>query len=138
VEALNGLRKVAAKMVGQAQAVPGGGFARGIVELPQVKGTRACQEAAAVPGVGGGALRDPRDMVRARLPEAQCAPCGASLYPRCSREELGRRFLGRLTYLEVKTEGNKSMSGKRWSSGGVQGGVPRGPCDMAKAELLEV
>jgi hypothetical protein len=30
------------------------------------------------------------------------------------------------------------MSGKRWSSGGVQGEVPRGPCDMAKAELLEV
>jgi hypothetical protein len=85
-----------------------------------------------------GVLWDPRNMVRAELPEVQCAPCGASLYPRCSREELGRRFLGRLTYLEAKAEGNRSMSGKRWSSGSVQDDVPRGPCDMAKAELLEV
>jgi hypothetical protein len=77
-------------------------------------------------------------MAKAGLLEVQCAPCGASLYPWRSREELGRRFLGRLTYLEAKAEGNKSMSGKRWSSGGVQGEVPRGPCDMAKAELLEV
>ena len=90
------------------------------------------------PDVRGGALRDPRNMVRAGLPEAKCAPCGASLYPRCSREELGRRFLGRLTYLEAKAEGDRSMSGKRWLSGGVQDKVPRGPCDMAKAELLEV
>jgi len=26
------------------------------------------------------------------------APCGASPYPRCSREELGRRFLDLMTY----------------------------------------
>lgn len=29
------------------------------------------------------------------------------------------------------------MSGKRWPSEGVRGGVPRDPCDMAKAGLLE-
>lgn len=35
------------------------------------------------------------------------APC---LYPRLSREELGRRFLGRMTYLDPKGEGDNSMS----------------------------
>jgi hypothetical protein len=46
-------------------------------------------------------------------------------------------FLGRLAYLDGKPEGDKSMPGKRWPSGGVQGGVLRGPRDMAKAGLLE-
>jgi hypothetical protein len=32
------------------------------------------------------------------------------LYPRLSREELGRRFLGPMTYLDSKGEGDKSMS----------------------------
>ena len=32
----------------------------------------------------------------------RCAPCGASLYPRCNREELEGRFLGRLAYLDGK------------------------------------
>jgi hypothetical protein len=59
------------------------------------------------------------------------------LYPHRRWEELGRRFLGRLTDLEVKAEGDKSMSGKRWPSGGVQGGVPQGPRDMARAGLPE-
>ena len=45
---------------------------------------------------------------------------------------------GHLAHLEAKAEGDRSMSGKRWLSGGVQDKVPRGPCDMAKAELLEV
>ena len=62
---------------------------------------------------GSDVLRGPRDMAKAELPEPQCAPCGASLYPRCSREELGRRFLGRLTYLDPKGEGDNSMLGKR-------------------------
>jgi len=70
-------------------------------------------------------------------PHARCAPCGASLYPHRRWEGLGRRFLGRLTDLEVKAEGDKSMSGKRWPSGGVQGGVPQDPRDMARAELPE-
>ena len=47
-------------------------------------------------------------------------------------------FLGRLAYLDGKPEGDKSMPGKRWPSGGVQGGVPQDPRDMAKAGLLEV
>ncbi|WP_240798020.1 transposase, partial [Streptomyces sp. F001] len=54
---------------------------------------------------------------------AFCAPCGASLYPRLNREKLGGMFLGRLTYLEAKAEGDNSMSGKRWPSGGIQGGA---------------
>ena len=59
------------------------------------------------------------------------------MYPRRSREELEGRFLGRLVCLNAKARGDKSTSGKWWSSGGVQGGVPRGPRDMAKAGLLE-
>jgi hypothetical protein len=46
-------------------------------------------------------------------------------------------FLGFLTYLDGKPEGDKGMPGKRWPSGGVQGGVPRGPREMAKAGLPE-
>ncbi|WP_345035163.1 transposase [Streptomyces sannanensis] len=68
---------------------------------------------------------------------AFCAPCGASLYSRLTREELGGMFLGRLIYLEAKAEGDNSMSGKRWPSGGIQGGAPQDPRDMAKAGLLE-
>jgi len=59
------------------------------------------------------------------------------LYPRRSWEELGGMFLGRLAYPDGKPEGDKSMPGKRWPSGGVQGGVPQDPHDMAKAGLLE-
>ncbi len=32
------------------------------------------------------------------------------LYPRFNREELGRRFLGPMTHLDPKGEGDKSMS----------------------------
>ncbi|SCG07400.1 hypothetical protein GA0115260_108611 [Streptomyces sp. MnatMP-M27] len=32
------------------------------------------------------------------------------LYPRLSREELGRGFLGRMTHLDPKGEGDNSMS----------------------------
>jgi hypothetical protein len=46
-------------------------------------------------------------------------------------------FLGRLAYLDGKPEGDKSMPRKRWPPGGVQGGVPQDPRDMAKAGLLE-
>src|SRR6476660_3005075 len=46
-------------------------------------------------------------------------------------------FLGHLAYLDGKPEGDNSMPGKRWPSGGVQGGVPQDPRDMAKAGLLE-
>ena len=40
---------------------------------------------------------------------AQCAPRGALLYPRRSREGLGGRFLGRLADLDPKGEGDRSM-----------------------------
>ncbi|MGQ5656106.1 IS5 family transposase [Streptomyces sp. EKR5.2] len=39
-----------------------------------------------------------------------CATRRSVLYPRLSREELGRRFLGPMTYLDSKGEGDKSMS----------------------------
>ena len=48
-----------------------------------------------------------------------------------------RRLVGHPAYLEPKGEGDHSMPGKRCPSGGVRGGVARGPCDMAKAGLLE-
>ena len=46
-------------------------------------------------------------------------------------------FLGHLAYLAGKPGGDKSMPGKRRPSGGVQGGVPQDPRDMAKAGLLQ-
>jgi hypothetical protein len=60
------------------------------------------------------------------------------LYPQLSWEELGELFLGLMAYLELKGEGDKSMSGKRWACPGVRGVASRDPCDMAKAGLLEV
>jgi hypothetical protein len=48
------------------------------------------------------------------------APRGALLYPRCSREELGGRFLGLMAYLDPKGEGDKSMPGKQRSRPGVR------------------
>lgn len=48
-----------------------------------------------------------------------------------------RVFLGHLVHLDAKARGDKSMPGKWWPSGGVQGGVPRDPRDRAKAGLLE-
>jgi hypothetical protein len=45
--------------------------------------------------------------------------------------------MGRPAYLEGKPEGDQSMPGKRWPTGGVQAGVPQDPHDMAKAGLLE-
>lgn len=59
------------------------------------------------------------------------------LYPRLSREELGRRFLGRMTYLDPKGEGDKSMSGNRRPGSVVRDGVLGGPRDMAKTGLFE-
>ena len=48
-----------------------------------------------------------------------CAPRGASLYPRRSRDELGGRFVGLMAYLDPKGEGDKSMPGKQRSCSGV-------------------
>jgi hypothetical protein len=47
-----------------------------------------------------------------KLGYAACAPRGALLYPRLSREELEGRFLGLMAYLDSKEGGNKSMSAK--------------------------
>jgi putative transposase len=48
-----------------------------------------------------------------------CAPRGASLYPRRSRDELGGRFVGPMANLDPKGEGDNSMPGKRRSCSGV-------------------
>ena len=60
---------------------------------------------------------------------------------RCIPDTVGRNleglFLGLMAYLDAKARGDKSMPGKRWSSGGVQGDVPQDPRDRAKAGLLE-
>jgi len=47
------------------------------------------------------------------------APRGASLYPRCSWEELGGTFLGLMAYPDPKGKGNNSMPGKQRSCSGV-------------------
>jgi len=52
-----------------------------------------------------------------------CAPRGASLYPRLSREELGGRLLGPMAYLKPKGEGDSSMPGNQRSCPGVERGV---------------
>jgi putative transposase len=64
-----------------------------------------------------------------------CAPRGASLYPRCSRDELGGRFLGLMAYLDPKGEGDNSMPGKQRPCPGVRNGALRDPRDMAEAGL---
>ena len=61
-----------------------------------------------------------------------CAPRGASLYPRRSRDELGGRFVGLMAYLDPKGEGDKSMPGNQRSCPGVWNGALRDPRDMAK------
>ena len=48
-----------------------------------------------------------------------CAPRGASLYPRRSRDELGGRFVGPMANLDPKGEGDNSMPGKQRSCSGV-------------------
>jgi hypothetical protein len=67
-----------------------------------------------------------------------CAPRGALLYPRFSREELGGRFLGLMAYLDPKGEGDKSMPGKQCSCPGARGEALRDPRDMAKAGLPDI
>jgi putative transposase len=49
-----------------------------------------------------------------------CAPRGAPLYPRSSREKLEGRFLGPMAYLDPKGEGDNSMPGKQQSRSGVE------------------
>jgi transposase len=54
-----------------------------------------------------------------RTDSSHAAPRGALSYPRFSREKLGGMFLGPMTYLDLKSEGNRSMSGKYRSCSGV-------------------
>jgi transposase len=54
-----------------------------------------------------------------RTDSTHAAPRGALSYPRFSREKLGGRFLGLMTYLDLKSEGKRSMSGKYRSRSGV-------------------
>jgi hypothetical protein len=67
------------------------------------------------PGRGVDALEVPGVQARERAPARRVAilklrsvggrsgaPRGALLYPRCSREELGGRFLGLMAYLDPK------------------------------------
>ena len=63
------------------------------------------------------------------------APRGASSYPQRSWEELGRRFLGLVAYLDPKGEGDNSMPVKQRSCSGMRSGALRDPRDMAKAAL---
>ena len=66
-----------------------------------------------------------------------CAPRGALLYPRFSREGLGGRFLGLMAYLDPKGEGDKSMPENQRPGSVVRDGALGDPRDMAKAGLLE-
>ena len=66
-------------------------------------------------------------------PFTRSAPRGALLYPRCSRDGLGGRFLGPMAHLDPKGEGNNSLPGKQRSCSGVWNEVLRGPCDMANS-----
>ena len=66
-----------------------------------------------------GPIIDGRRAVLFALLDDHCAPRGASLYPRRSRDELGGRFVGLMAYLDPKGEGDKSMPGKQRSCSGV-------------------
>ena len=45
--------------------------------------------------------------------------------------------MGHPAYLDVKTEGDRSMPGKRETPEDAEGRVPQDPRDMVKAKLLE-
>jgi transposase len=54
-----------------------------------------------------------------RTDSTHAAPRGALSYPRFSREKLGGMFLGLMANLDLKSEGNHSMSGKYRLCSGV-------------------
>ncbi len=60
-----------------------------------------------------------RERTTQRTDSTHAAPRGALSYPRFSREKLGGMFLGPMTYLDLKSEGNHSMSGKYRLCSGV-------------------
>jgi hypothetical protein len=67
----------------------------------------------------------------------KCAPRNARLNLWRSQKKLGEMLLGHPIYLKMKIGGEKSISEKRESLEDAEGGVLRGPCDMAKAKLPE-
>ena len=71
----------------------------------------ACDELWVSDGLHGPIIDDRRAVLFALLDD-HCAPRGASLYPRRSRDELGGRFVGLMAYLDPKGEGDKSMPRK--------------------------
>jgi hypothetical protein len=52
-------------------------------------------------------------------------------------EEFGGTFLGLMTYLDLKDEGNSSMSAKQRSPEDAEGGVLRDPRDTANLDWLK-
>ena len=56
---------------------------------------------------------------RQRTDSTHTAPRSALSYPRFSQEKLGGMFLGLMTYLNLKREGDRSMSGKYRLCSGV-------------------
>jgi hypothetical protein len=59
------------------------------------------------------------------------------MYPRRRREGLEGRFLGLMTDLDPKGEGDSSMSGNQRPGSGAWDGALGDPHGMAKAGLLE-
>jgi hypothetical protein len=99
-----------AGLSGAVPAAPATVFGRFEAEKPNALWTGdACHG----PYIGG------RKAILFAFVDDHCAPRGASLYPRRSREELGGRFLGPMAYLDPKGEGDKSMPGKQYSCSGV-------------------
>lgn len=95
-----------------------------------------CMQEGVTTRQGGGAVHSERP----GLPGGAAAPAASGRAARGAPggpSRHGIAFLGRLTYLDAKARGDKSMSGRRWPSGVVWGGVLRDPRDMAKAGLLE-
>ncbi len=74
-----------------------------------------------------------------RYRKPRCAPRHAAMYLPRRGKELEGRFLGHPSYLDLKSEGNRSMMGKRGTSRGVADEwYLQDPHRMAKARLLEL
>jgi RRXRR protein len=74
-----------------------------------------------------------------RYRKPRCAPRHAAIYPPKIGEELEGRFLGHSPYLELKSEGNRSMVRTRGTSRDVADEWnSQDPHRMAKARLLEL
>jgi len=84
-------------------------------------------------------LRRSRRSRRTRYRQARCAPRHAAMYPPKIGEELEGGFLGHSPYLELKSEGNRSMVRTRGTSRDVADEwYSQDPHRKAKARLLEL